>query len=95
MDPDLEARLDNIEKMVSDNNKMLTRMRQVQRRAAYVRILYWVIGIILAIAAWYYVQPYFESVTNEYNTLTGKNTSGTTTPPGEIMNLINQYTGTK
>lgn len=91
MDQDLEQRLRNIEKMVSDNNRMLTKMRRAQRNAAFMRLLYWLVIIGLAIMAWYYIQPYLVSVTNEYNTLTGK---GSTDTSG-LMNLIDQYTGSQ
>jgi hypothetical protein len=91
MDAELNDRLSKIEKMVSDNNRMLIKMRRAQRNAAFVRIIYWIVVLALAYGAWKLVQPYFTAITNEYNTVTGKTSTDTT----GLMNLIDQYTGTQ
>ena len=91
MDQELNDRLTKIEKMVSDNNRILTKMRRAQRNAAFIRVLYWIVVIVLAYGAWRVVQPYLMTVTNEYKAVTN---AGNTDTSG-LMNLIDQYTGTK
>jgi hypothetical protein len=63
VDPDIENRLTRIEKMVSDNNRMLGKLRAAQRRASAARALYWIAIIVLTIAAYYFIQPYLSAVT--------------------------------
>ena len=92
MDQEISERLDRIEKTVNDNNRMLVRMRRNQRNAIFIKLLYWIVIIGLAIGAWHVIQPYLNTVTGEYNAITGKNTSATSTNSTDIMNLINQYT---
>jgi predicted PurR-regulated permease PerM len=83
MDQELEARLEQIEKMVSDNNRMLIRMRKAQKNAAYISAIYWIIFIILAVAGYYFVQPYIAQVQSLYQS--GSNTASS------VSNLIKQY----
>jgi len=87
MDQDISNRLDRIEKIVSDNNRMLAKMRKAQKNAAYMRVIYWLIFIVIAIASWYFIQPYLASLGNTYSSITG----GAST----VSNLVNQYDGSQ
>ncbi len=71
MDADLENHIENIEKLVVQNNRMLIRMRHAQRTAAAFRFLYWIIIIGLTIAAYYYVQPYITAVKSDVSSAQG------------------------
>ncbi len=92
MDQELNDRLTRLEKMVSDNNRMLVKMRRAQRNAAYMRVLYWIVIVLMAVASWYLIQPYLASLTSEYSAITDGNSSGMGNDSSSIMNLINQYT---
>ncbi|MDB5255112.1 MAG: hypothetical protein JWL92_488 [Candidatus Nomurabacteria bacterium] len=95
MDNQLEQRLANIEKLVSDNNRMLIKMRGAQKRAAYVRALYWVVIIGLTIASFYFIQPYISQFGAAYGLGggTSTNTSDTSSPSTTqtLLNLVKQY----
>jgi hypothetical protein len=95
MDSELEQRLANIEKMVSDNNRMLTKMRKAQKNAAYWRLVYWAILIILTIASFYFVMPYISQLGAAYGIGggTSTDTSATTSPSttAQLLNLVKQY----
>ncbi len=95
MDQELINRLDRMEKMVTDNNRMLVKMRGAQKRAAYVRALYWVVIIGLTIASFYFIQPYISQFGAAYG-LTGgtsTDTSDTTSPSTTetLLNMVKQY----
>ncbi len=88
MDQELSERLDRIEKMLSDNNRMLAKMRRSQKNAAYRTLLYWIVIIGLTIASFYAVIPYIKSLGASYGIGTGSGADSTST---SITNLINQY----
>lgn len=99
MDQELNDRLNKIEKTVSDNNRMLTRMRRTQKNAAFMRIVYWVIIIGLFIASYYFVQPYISQFAATYgigtNSSAPSSTGTTATDASTVMNLIKQYEASK
>jgi hypothetical protein len=84
MDQDIKDRLDRIEKLASDNNRILAKMRRAQKNAAYRTGIYWLIIIIIAIASFYFVMPYLTQLGASYGI--GNGTSGST-----LTNLLNQY----
>jgi hypothetical protein len=75
MDQDIKDRLDRIEKLASDNNRILAKMRRAQKNAAYRTGIYWLI---------YFVMPYLTQLGASYGI--GNGTSGST-----LTNLLNQY----
>lgn len=66
MEPDLEKKLDEILELTIDNNRMLHRMRRMQRWSSVMRGLYWLLIIGLAFGSFYFVKPYFEQLTTVY-----------------------------
>jgi len=88
MEQELEERLDRIEKTVNDTNKMVAAMRRAQKKAGFFRLLYWLVIIVLAIASFYYVQPYISQFGAAYGI--GNGTTGTQSS-GSVINLIKQY----
>lgn len=71
MDQELDERLKRIEKTLSDNNRILVRMRRAQKNAAFMRVIYWIVIIVLAVASYYAIGPYVASLQSEYSNLTG------------------------
>jgi preprotein translocase subunit SecY len=88
MDQELADRLNLIEKTVQDNNRMLQKMRKSQKNAAYMRIVYWLIIIILIIASMYFIVPYISNLGSSYGIGSGSSVSGASST---LTNLINQY----
>jgi hypothetical protein len=66
VEPSLEKKLDELMELTTENNRMLHRMRRVQRWAAAMRALYWLLIIGLAFGSFYFVKPYFEQLTKVY-----------------------------
>lgn len=63
---DLEGRLRAIELKLEENNKILVRMRRVQRNAALVRAGYWVLIIALTFGSYYLIKPYISQLGAAY-----------------------------
>ncbi|MEO5646151.1 MAG: hypothetical protein ABIO57_03595 [Candidatus Paceibacterota bacterium] len=95
MDTELNDRLDRIEKMVSDNNRMLTKMRKAQKNAVYWRIVYWLVIIGLTIASFYAIQPYISQFGAAYGIGGGSSADSSSTTETSttqtLLNLVKQY----
>ncbi len=92
MDQELSDRLSKIEKIVSDNNAMLSKMRRAQKNAAYMRILYWLVIIGLAVVSIYFIMPYLGQLGAAYG-IGGSTDSSSTT--STLSNLLKQYEDTQ
>lgn len=66
MEPSLEKKLDELLELTTENNRMLHRMRRLQRWSSVMRALYWLVIIGLAFGSFYFVKPYFEQLTKVY-----------------------------
>ncbi len=92
MDQEVFDRLDRIEKLVSDNNRMLVKMRKAQKNAAYWRIVYWLVIIGLTVASFYFVMPYISQLGASYGI--GTSTTPSTTSSSTLSSaeaLLKQY----
>ena len=56
-------------KLAKENNDMLRKMRRAQIWERITRIIYWCVVIIVALAGYYILQPFFEGVGEAYNTV--------------------------
>ena len=54
----MEKDLQKIMEMVENNNKMLRQIRGVQQRGWWIGFLKWIVLIVLAIGAFYFIQPF-------------------------------------
>ena len=68
---ELHERIENLEKLTKDNNKILHSMQSRMRWGTFLRVLYWVIIIGSMLGAYYFLQPYVEQLMEAYNTLVG------------------------
>ncbi|OHA15217.1 MAG: hypothetical protein A3G52_01260 [Candidatus Taylorbacteria bacterium RIFCSPLOWO2_12_FULL_43_20] len=80
MTPEERDILEKIYRVTEENNGILKSMRRSQRWSSIMRALYWVIIIIMTIAAYYFVQSYIETITSAF----GGGEAST-------QNLIDQY----
>ncbi|MEX0934962.1 MAG: hypothetical protein WDZ70_01395 [Candidatus Paceibacterota bacterium] len=55
-------------RLIEENNELLHKMHSAQVRGKIYRFIYWIVIIALALAAFYFVQPYIEQVRNMYTT---------------------------
>ena len=62
MDSEMQESIQKVLELVEENNKILRKMRRSIFLGRVFHALYWVIIIGVSIGAYYYVQPYLESV---------------------------------
>jgi len=66
MEPDVKQLLEENLKLSKDNNELLNKLYRIQRWAQITRILYWVIIILVALGAFYYIKPLLGNLLNVY-----------------------------
>lgn len=95
MDPNIDARLKSIEEKLEKNNQLLVKVRRVQRQGQLFKILYWVLIILLAFGAFYYIQPYVNQLLEAYTGIQNTQEKIQTAFPNldNVNELINQLKG--
>lgn len=66
MDPEIKRKLDILTAKVDENHRLIKKIRNRQRTAAMIKVIYWVLIIGIALGAYYYVKPLYESLVNAY-----------------------------
>ena len=66
MEPESKAKLDEVYKLVKENNEILKYMRKSQRLSQIMRIIYWLVILGTAFGAYYFIQPYIDQVKDLY-----------------------------
>jgi len=64
MTPEERSLLERTASTVQENNDILRSIRRATRISMTLRILYWVVIILAGLGAYYFIQPYVESVTS-------------------------------
>lgn len=72
MTPEEKSLLLRTHELAEENNRILRKMRRANRWATIAKISYLVIILALAFGAYYFIQPYFETVLK----MTGKLDAG-------------------
>jgi len=62
MTPEEKSLLQRTYKMAEENNEILRKMRRSGRIAAVMRTIYWIVIIGVTLGAYYYLQPYLNSM---------------------------------
>ena len=62
MDPESKRLLQNTLALVEENNKMLRKVRRSQKITTFLRVVYWVITIGIAVGAFYFLQPFISQI---------------------------------
>jgi len=89
-DPEIKELLKSTLSLAEENNKLLHKIRGVQKRATLLQWLKIIVIAGIALGALYYVEPYLEKVMDLYNSVSGveqslKDVSGSTS---DLQNLL-------
>ncbi len=87
MDPEVKKMIEESLTLNRESNTILKGIRSAQRRAEIMKIIYWVIILGITFGAYYFVQPYIESLMGYYSSIAGIGGDGTTTDGSSISNL--------
>ncbi len=70
MDEDVKKLIEEDLKLNRENNVILKGIRGAQKRAMIYRFLYWILILGITFGAYYFVQPYVESLLGYYGSFT-------------------------
>jgi lipoprotein signal peptidase len=62
MTPEEKSLLERTYKMVEDNNAILQSIRRTNRFSIIMRVFYWVLVLAIGFGAYYFIQPYVDSM---------------------------------
>ena len=71
MDPESKQLIQNALALVEENNKLLHKIRGVQKRETLWSVLKFVVIIAIAFGSFYYIEPYLNKVMDLYNSVSG------------------------
>lgn len=71
MTPEERSLLERTHKLAEENNNMLRSIRRSTRFGTIMRVLYWVIILALSFGAYYFIQPYLQTMLGAYGQLQG------------------------
>ncbi len=71
MTPEERSLLERTYKLVEENNNILRSIRRATRFSMAFRILYWVVIIVVSFGAYYFIQPYIETMLGAYEQVQG------------------------
>ena len=71
MDPESKDLLEKTFELTKENNKMLHRVRRVQKMQALWSSIKILVVIAVTLGAAYYLQPYFEKAMSAFNQISG------------------------
>lgn len=66
MDQDIKKLLEDNLTLNKENNELLLKLYKVQRFAQITRIIYWVVIVGVAVGAFYFIQPFFNTLLGVY-----------------------------
>ena len=71
MDPELKKMLEETKSLAEDNNKMLRKMRNMQKWASFWSVLKWILIIGITWGSFYVLQPYVDKLKSMYDSVSG------------------------
>ncbi|MES3030803.1 MAG: hypothetical protein V4697_00095 [Patescibacteria group bacterium] len=71
MTPEERSLLERTYKLAEENNEILRKMRRLSRYGTIFKTIYWVVILGLSFGAYYFIQPYVESVSGLYGQVQG------------------------
>ncbi len=69
MNPDERQLLERTNKLAEENNKILKSLRTAHRWSAFFNFIYWVVIIGVAVGAFYFLQPYVNTLLKAYSSI--------------------------
>lgn len=87
MDPEVKKMIEENLTLTRENNTILKGIRSAQKRAMIYRVIYWVLILGATFGAYYFVQPYLDSLLGYYGSFAGLGGDGDTA--GNVNSMSN------
>ena len=91
MTPEERSLLERTAALAEENNKLLKSMQKLARWRTAFQIFYWVLIIGLTFGAFYFIQPYINSITGALGGRSGNGTSQNQSFIQELQQVLKQY----
>ena len=88
MDSESRQLLQNTLALAEENNKMLHKIRGVQKRGTLWQVLKLIIIIGIALGSFYYIEPYLNKIMDLYNSVSGMQQQINNSP---IQDLLKKF----
>ena len=88
MDQESKQLLQNTLVLAEENNKMLHKIRGVQKRGTLWQVLKLIIIIGIALGSFYYIEPYLNKIIDLYNSVSGMQQQINNSP---IQDLLKKF----
>jgi hypothetical protein len=89
MDPESKKLIEETLALAKENNKMLHKVRRVQKFSAFWQGLKILVIVGVAFGLFYYMEPYLNKIINLYNTISG--TEQKLNNNGYVSDLLNKF----
>ncbi len=99
MDAEVKKMIEESLTLNRESNTILKGIRRAQRRAEIMKVIYWVIILGITFGAYYFIQPYIDSLLGYYGNIAGMGGEGDTAQNAssinmnQIQDLLKQYQG--
>jgi hypothetical protein len=91
MTPEERSLLERTAALTEENNAILRKMRRSSRWQLAFQIFYWVLIIGLTFGAFYFIQPYINSLMGALGEGNSDGTSTSQSISQELQNVLGQY----
>ena len=88
MDQESKQLLQNTLALAEENNKMLHKIRGVQKRSTFWQVLKLIVIIGIALGSFYYIEPYLNKIMDLYNSVSGMQQQINNSP---IQDLLEKF----
>jgi len=88
MDQESKQLLQNTLVLAEENNKMLHKIRGVQKRGTLWQVLKLIVIIGIALGSFYYIEPYLNKIIDLYNSVSGMQQQINNSP---IQDLLKKF----
>ena len=88
MDQESKQLLQNTLALAEENNKMLHKIRGVQKRGTLWQVLKLIVIIGIALGSFYYLEPYLNKIMDLYNSVSGMQQQINNSP---IQDLLKKF----
>jgi len=88
MDHESKQLLQNTLALAEENNKMLHKIRGVQKRGTLWQVLKLIVIIGIALGSFYYIEPYLNKIMDLYNSVSGMQQQINNSP---IQDLLKKF----
>lgn len=87
----LKNEISELKQLVQENHQLLVGIYQRARITMFFNVVKWVIIVGISVGAFYYIQPFFETIMATYSNITGLGGMGGVSDQQNILEILNNF----